>query len=139
MREKSRRDAILEGMAVWGSYYRENIDVFAREYLGLTFLKWYQFAILAMMNISQVFLWIASRGMGKTYLIAIYACIRCILYPGSKVVLTSGTRGQALTILEKIQTELLPRSANLRNEIDMSQTKFAGQDAKIMFKNTSYI
>ena len=139
MREKSRRDAILEGMAVWGSYYRENIDVFAREYLGLTFLKWYQFAILAMMNISQVFLWIASRGMGKTYLIAIYACIRCILYPGSKVVLTSGTRRQALTILEKIQTELLPRSANLRNEIDMSQTKFAGQDAKIMFKNTSYI
>lgn len=139
MREKSRRETILEGMAIWGSYYRENIDVFAREYLGLTFLKWYQFAILAMMNVSQVFLWIASRGMGKTFLIAIYACIRCILYPGSKVVLTSGTRGQALGIFEKIQTELIPRSANLLNEIDMSQTKFSGQDAKIMFKNSSYI
>lgn len=139
MTEQSRKSRILEGMAIWGSYYRENIDVFVKEYLSLTFLKWYQYVILAMMNVSQIFLWIASRGMGKTYLIAIYSCVRCILYPGSKVVLTSGTRGQALTILEKIQTELLPISPNLANEIDLSQTKFTGQDAKIVFKNTSYI
>lgn len=33
----------------------------------------------------------------------------------------------------------MPASPNLRNEIDMGNTKFTGQDAKIMFKNTSYI
>lgn len=140
MNEKqARRERVLEGMAVWGSYYRENIDVFVKEYLGITYLKWYQYAVLCLMNANVIFLWIASRGMGKTFITAIFSCVRCILYPGSKVVLTSGTRGQALQILEKIQTELIPRSPNLKNEIDFKETKFSGQDAKIMFKNGSYI
>nr|WP_290461566.1 terminase large subunit [Acutalibacter muris] len=140
MNEKqARRERVLEGMAIWGSYYRENIDVFVKEYLGITYLKWYQYAVLCLMNANVIFLWIASRGMGKTFITAIFSCVRCILYPGSKVVLTSGTRGQALQILEKIQTELIPRSPNLKNEIDFKETKFSGQDAKIMFKNGSYI
>lgn len=136
---KSRAEAVIEGMAVWGSYYRENIDVFVEEYLQLDFLKWFQMTLLVMMNRARVFLWIAARGMGKSFLIAIFAVVRCILYPGTKVVITSGTRGQSINILEKIQTELMPMSHNLRNEIDMVNTKFTGQDAKIMFKNTSYI
>ena len=136
---KTRYDQVLEGMAIWGSYYRENIDVFVKEYLNITYLKWYQYAVLCLMNANVIFLWIASRGMGKTFITAIFSCVRCILYPGSKVVLTSGTRGQALQILEKIQTELIPRSPNLKNEIDFKETKFSGQDAKVMFKNGSYI
>ena len=126
-------------MAIWGSYYRENIDVFVEEYLQFTFLKWFQLSLLAMMNQSRVFLWIASRGMGKSFLIAIFAVVRCILYPGTKVVITSGQRSQSINVLEKIQTELMRDSPNLRNEIDMKETRFSGQDAKIMFKNTSYI
>lgn len=137
--KKTRYDKILEGMAVWGSYYRENIDVFVKEYLNITYLKWYQYAVLCLMNANVIFLWIASRGMGKTFITAIFSCVRCILYPGSKVVLTSGTRGQALQILEKIQVELIQRSPNLKNEIDFKETKFSGQDAKVMFKNGSYI
>lgn len=136
---KTRRERVLEGMAIWGSYYRENIDVFVEEYLQFTFLKWFQLSLLAMMNRSRVFLWIASRGMGKSFLIAIFAVVRCILYPGTKVVITSGQRSQSINVLEKIQTELMRDSPNLRNEIDMKETKFSGQDAKIMFKNSSYI
>lgn len=136
---RKRYDSVLEGMAIWGSYYRENIDVFVKEYLNITYLKWYQYAVLCLMNASVIFLWIASRGIGKTFIISIFSCVRCILYPGSKVVLTSGTRGQTLQILEKIQTELISRSPNLKNEIDFKETKFSGQDAKVMFKNGSYI
>lgn len=136
---KNRTEAVLEGMARAGSYYRENIDVFVEEYLGLVNLKWFQKALLAMMNKGRTFVWVAARGMGKSYLIAIFAVIRCILYPGTKVVITSGTRGQSINVLEKIQTELLPKSSNLRNEINFNETKFSGQDAKVMFKNTSYI
>ncbi len=138
-RVKSRRERVIEGMAIWGSYYRENIDVFVEEYLGLDSLKWFQLTLLVMMNRARVFLWIAARGMGKSFLIAIFAVVRCILYPGTKVVITSGTRSQSINVLEKIQTELMPASPNLRNEINISDTKFTGQDAKIMFKNTSYI
>ena len=136
---QSRRSRVIEGMAIWGSYYRENIDIFVEEYLQLDFLKWFQTALLVMMDRSRTFLWIAARGMGKSFLIAIFVVIRCILYPGTKVVITSGTRGQSINVLEKIQTELMPVSPNLRNEIDMCDTKFSGQDAKIMFKNSSYI
>ena len=107
-RSKSRRDRVIEGMAIWGSYYRENIDVFVEEYLQLDFLKWFQMMLLVMMNRARVFLWIAARGMGKSFLIAIFAVVRCILYPGTKVVITSGTRGQSINVLEKIQTELMP-------------------------------
>ena len=137
--EKSRRERVIEGMAIWGSYYRENFDIFVEEYLQLDFLKWFQTMLLVMMNRSRVFLWIAARGMGKSFLIAIFAVARCILYPGTKVVITSGTRGQSINVLEKIQTELMPVSPNLCNEIDMAKTKFSGQDAKVMFKNSSYI
>lgn len=136
---KSRRERIIEGMAIWASYYRENIDRFVVEYLGMTNLKWFQLVLLAMMNCSRTFLWIASRGMGKSYLVAIFAVCRCILYPGTKVVVTSGIRSQSINVLEKIQTELIPGSPNLQNEIDMSNTKFSGQDAKVSFKNGSFI
>lgn len=136
---QTRRERVIEGMAVWGSYYRENIDEFVTRYLELDFLKWFQLALLVMMNRSRTFLWIAARGMGKSFLTAIFAVVRCILYPGTQVVITSGTRGQSINVLEKIQVILMPASPNLRNEIDLEKTKFSGQDAKVMFKNGSYI
>lgn len=136
---KSRRERVIEGMAIWGSYYRENIDEFVVDYLQFDFLKWFQLALLVMMNRVITFVWIAARGMGKSFLIAIFAVTRCILYPGTQVVLTSGTRGQSINVLEKIQVQLMPKSPNLRNEIDLKESKFSGQDAKVMFKNGSYI
>lgn len=139
LQTQSRWSRVIEGMAIWGSYYRANIDKFVKEYLQLDFLKWFQLYLLVMMDKCRTFVWIAARGMGKSFLIAIFCVVRCILYPGTKVVITSGTRGQSINVLEKIQTELMPISPNLRNEIDMAKSKFSGQDAKIMFKNSSYI
>lgn len=136
---QSRISRVIEGMAIWGSYYRANIDKFVKEYLQLDFLRWFQLYLLVMMDRCRTFVWIAARGMGKSFLIAIFCVVRCILYPGTKVVITSGTRGQSINVLEKIQTELMPISPNLRNEIDMNKSKFSGQDAKVMFKNSSYI
>ena len=46
----SRRDKVIEGMAIWGSYYRANIDVFVVDYLQLDFLKWFQLVLLVMMD-----------------------------------------------------------------------------------------
>ena len=121
---RERQQRVIEGMAIWGSYYRQNIDIFVRDYLQLDFLKWFQLMLLVMMDRARIFLWIAARGMGKSFLIAIFAVVRCILYPGTKVVITSGTRGQSINILEKIQTELMPASPNLLNESDLSNTQF---------------
>lgn len=112
-RPSTRRERVIEGMAIWGSFYRENIDIFVSDYLQIDYLKWFQLALLCMMNRMRTFVWIASRGMGKTFLIALFVCIRCILYPGTKVVITSGTRGQSMAVFERIQLELMKKSPNL--------------------------
>ena len=76
--------------------------------------------------------------LGKSFLCAVFCVARCILYPGSKIVITAKTRSQAIEILDsKIMKELVPKSENLRNEIkkvEINQSK-----AQILFKNGSYI
>ena len=88
---------------------------------------------------SSTFVMIACRGLGKTFMSAVYCVIRCILYPGTKVCIASGTRGQAENVLEKIMLELRPISPELMAEIDEKHSKFNGTKAQIVFFNTSSI
>ena len=134
----SRIQNIMEGAAYWGAYYRQNPDRFAADYLHLR-LKWFQKILLVMMFWSNVFVFIAARGLGKTFLSAIYCVTRCILFPGTKVCIASGTRGQAVNVLEKIMFELKPASPELCAEIDEKQSKVNGTNAQIVFFNTSVI
>lgn len=57
----------------------------------------------------------------------------------TKICIASGTRGQALNVLEKIMLELKPNSPELAAEIDEKETKINGTKAQIVFKNSSYI
>ena len=99
----------------------------------------FQKILIVMMNWSVVTVFIGSRGIGKTFISAVYAVIRCILYPGTKICIASGTRGQSINVLEKILLELKPNSRELSAEIDEKQTRLNGTEAQIIFKNTSYI
>jgi hypothetical protein len=128
----------MDGAAYWGAFYRYNPDKFAEDYLHLK-LKKFQKILLVMMFWSTIFVLIACRGLGKTFLSAIYCVIRCILYPGTKVCIASGTRGQAINVLEKIMYELKPASPELCAEIDEKQSKVNGTNAQIVFFNTSVI
>lgn len=74
---------------------------------------------------------------GKSWLLAVFCCVRCILYPGSKICIASGTRGQSINILEKIKNELLPNSPLLKNEIE--SFVISTSNAYIDFKNGSSI
>lgn len=134
----TRKEKVMEGAAYWGAYYRKNPDKFCEHYLHLR-LKKFQRIILIMMFWSSIFVLVACRGIGKTFISAVYCCARCVLFPGSKVCVASGTRGQGLAVLEKIMLELKPISPELRAEIDEKQTKINGTSAQIVFKNTSVI
>lgn len=61
------------------------------------------------------------------------------MYPGTKICIASGTRGQAVLVLEKIIQDLVPRSEELRAEIDWKETKVNNTVGQIVFKNTSVI
>ena len=77
----------------------------------------------------------------KSWLIALYCVVRCILFPGTKIVVASGVKAQAIEILSKIDTEFLKNyswgSQNLRNEISYIST--SPNNPVCEFKNGSYI
>lgn len=135
---KTRIDRIMDGAALWGAFYRFNPDKFAEEYLHLR-LRRFQKILLVMMFWSAVFVFIACRGIGKTFLSAIYCVIRAILWPGTRICVASSRRGQATEVLNKIIYELMPLSAELRAEIDEKRTHVNNTEAIIVFKNSSTI
>ena len=87
------------------------------------------------------FMYLASRGQGKTWLTALFCVVRCILFPGSKICLASATRPQANEILSKIIDDFMKNydwgSANLKNEI--SSFTVNANKGEIMFNNGSWI
>lgn len=95
--------------------------------------------MITMMFWSTIFVFVACRGIGKTYLSAIYCVTRAILYPGSRICVASWTRAQATLVLEKINLDLRPRSPELCAEIDEKETKINTATAIMQFKNTSVI
>lgn len=133
-----REKQILEGAAAWCSFYRENISIFIEDYLHVR-LKIFQKILVEWMNRSTVAICIGARGIGKTYLSALFCVARAILYPGTKIVVASGVRSQGIGILEKILLELKPNSKELAAEIDDKLTRINGTNAQICFRNGSYI
>lgn len=134
----TKEERVLRGVGIWTAYYRSNPHRFAHDYLHLD-LRLFQKILLIMMNYAMEFAFIGSRGIGKTFLSAIFCVIRCILYPGTRITIASSTRGQSINVLEKIIQELKPNSPELAAEIDEKETKINGTNAQIVFKNTSVI
>ena len=89
-----------------------------------------------MMDRNTFFMFIASRGLGKSFLISIYCCCRAILYPESKIIVGAGSRGQAkLLISQKIEKELMVISTNLKREIKKISTN--QNSIEVVFHNGS--
>ena len=134
----SRYERIMEGAAHYVSFYRKNPHLFARDYLHLK-LRLFQQILLVMMNYCMTTVLIAARGLGKSYLCAIFCVTRCVLWPNSKICIASGTRGQAYTVIEKIILELKPNSPELAAEIDEKESKLNNTQGIVVFRNGSYI
>lgn len=137
---KEKVERLMEGVAYWGSYYRENPQIFAKEYLNID-LRPFQKMLLYMFFHNNFNMYIAARSQGKTYLLALYCVIRCILYPGTKIVICSGIKSQAIEVIRKVQDDFLKLhswgSANLNMEISYIST--STNNAEIIFKNGSFM
>lgn len=135
MQNLTKSERLMRGVGLWTSYYRLFPHIFAKEYLGLN-LKVFQQILLYYMMHFNYFLYIASRGQGKSWLTAVFCCIRCILFPETKIIIASGNKGQAIEILEKI-SDMRINSPNLAREIE--DLKTSGQSPKCSFRNGSWI
>lgn len=134
--KKDSYENLLDGVKIWTEYFRKNPHRFAMEWLGIN-LYWFQQVLLYMMNICTGFCFIASRGLGKSFLTAIFVCCRAILYPGSKIVVASGNKDQAGWIITEKIDDLRRKYPALNKEILKVQNN--KDNVKCIFKNGSVI
>lgn len=134
--KQEKEKKLMRGVAAWASFYRANPHRFVADFFNIN-LKWYQQIILCMMFVHTNAIYLASRGAGKSFLVAIFACVYCILYPGAQICVASKTRGQAIEIIDKVEKILRPASPMLQHEI--AEIHNNQQKAEVRFKNGSYI
>jgi len=81
------------------------------------------------------------RAYSKSFLSVLALMLRCILYPGSHLFVTSGGKEQAAGILKEKVDELCKLIPGLKNEIDWTRgkTKTGKDDITIIFKNGSVL
>lgn len=132
----SKPDNVLHILA-WGTFFRRNMHRFVIDYLKI---QLYEYQVLAIyeMGISNLICIIASRNDAKSFLVAIYAVARCLLYKGTKFRIGSATEKQAkLIVSEKIIDELCEWSPILRKEIEDFSVR--SSDIFVKFRNGSKI
>lgn len=135
----NKRERLDEGVKIWTSFYRQNIHRFAIDYLGIQ-LKPFQVVLLYMIERNLKSCLITSRGLGKSWLIALYCCCRAILYPGQKIIVSCETKEQSRNLIrEKIVNELMNMSPNLKKEINPREIKIGTNESYVKFKNGSTI
>ena len=138
--QRSKSERIMEGVAYWAAFYRKNPQRFVAEYLNIK-LKLFQKILIYMMMVSTNFMYIASRGSGKTWLVSLYCVVRCILFPGTKICIVSGYKSQSLECIQKIEEDFMKNyswgSINLCAEISDISTSI--NNAHCEFRNGSWV
>ena len=137
--KEEKHNKLMKTIAWRAGYYRANPQRFVKDVLQFKTirLRWFQELLLWAMMHNNYVLYLAARGQGKTMLVALVATIYCILYPGSKVIITAPVLKQAAESLLKIRDEFCPQSSFLRNEI--AKISIGQNDGSVYFKNDSWI
>lgn len=137
----TKSEKLMEGIAAWASFYISRPDIFAEEYLGLSLKPFQKILLYVMMHYNYTALF-ASRGLGKTFLTALFCVIICILKPGTKIVIAAGQKGQAMKIVTEKIPELMNMSKTgmLKREIKGTiRTSMNTDDPNVEFLNGSWI
>lgn len=125
---KQRRANIIE----WVTFYRRNWNLYAAHRLLIPLYP-FQHIMLYLMGISNTFFAICSRGLSKTFIVALGALIHAMLYPYAEVVITSSTIPQAKKMVEKkMENELCKKlSPVLQYYYECGDIKFSYSDNEI--------
>ena len=119
------------------SYYRIYLDKFAIEILGLK-LHLFQRLILRAMARYQYVMLICCRGLGKSWISAVFFVCSAILYKGLKCGIASGQGQQARNVIvQKIKGELA-NNPNIAREI-IFPINTGASDCVVNFRNGSEI
>ncbi|HBF5857489.1 terminase large subunit domain-containing protein [Clostridioides difficile] len=135
--DSDKNKALEEGIIEWTKFYRENPHRFCIDYFGLN-LYLVQIILIYMFDKCNYAMLICARGFAKSWIAAVYACCRAVLYPNSKIGIAAFTKSQAeLIIREKIEKELVKQSPMLAREI--KKIEYNNKFSKVTFHNGSTI
>ena len=140
MTSKELEQQFWDNFEAWISYWRLNIHRFIGEYLGIQ-LKDFQKILLYCMSKPDsgnltMFDWFASRGLGKTWLTAVFIIAMGILYPGIKMTVASMNIRAANLFIKKIN-EIKEQYPNVANEIE--DVNISKDRAEITFRGGSKV
>jgi len=133
---RNKEEINIEAWREFISYYRHHVDEFAVDVLGINLYP-FQRLILRAMARHKESMFIASRGLGKSYLSAVFFICEACLFSGIKLGIASGKGQQARNvILQKIKGELY-KNENVAREI--VNIKTGSDDCSVLFRNGSEI
>lgn len=124
------------------SFWREYPDIFIDQIKGpdskFEFYFYQRLFLRAAMR-HRYFFGTFTRAYSKSFLAVLLNMIKCILYPGIKVFITSGGKEQAAGIAKEKILELCDLIPPLRKEINWTpgQTLFGKDYVQVVFKNGS--
>lgn len=113
--EKEMTRAKRDRLKSWITLYRNNPSIFVEHYMGVSLYPYQRFWIDLMPKCTE-FVGISSRASAKSWLIAVYAIARCILYPGTIIALASSTKAQAGLIISEKCKALRDEHSNIARE-----------------------
>ena len=133
--DKARR--VMDGVAVWASFYRVNPHRFAKDYLSID-LKIFQ-AIFALHDepVQLFYVHCSARTGQKAFSLLYFVAAAASSTPVRKSALRARRANRESAFWKRLRQSLMPNSANLRLEVKeqiINQAK-----AEIVFRNGSRI
>lgn len=101
-----------QNVVEWITFFRRNIDIFIEEWLCIK-LRPFQRVALHLAGVSETYMLVCSRGLGKSWLASVYALAVSCLYPYSEIVITSSTVAQANRLAEKMFSEVIKKNSKV--------------------------
>lgn len=142
---EERIRAVMPQLRDYISFWREYPDLFvdfllqSGNPLGFKFYFYQRVFLRAAMRYQYVYM-VFPRAYSKSFLSVLTLVLRCVLYPGAKLFVTSGGKEQAAGILSEKVHELCDLIPALKNEINWDRGKGTteGKDyCNYLFKNGS--
>ena len=137
---EERIQAIIPVAREYISFWREYPDIFVEFLCGTNpnnfKLYFYQRVFLRAVMRHRYAYATFPRAYSKSFLSVLVLMLRCILYPGSHLFVTTGGKEQAAGILKEKQEELCKLIPGLNNELDLSRgkTKTSKDNIELLFK-----
>lgn len=118
------------------TFFRLNPHIFIKRYFGIRLYP-YQVLMIWVLQRSTLGYIVASRAGAKSWIIALWALTRAVLYPQSKVVICAKTLKQGSLILSEKLTSMIDNYPNVAREVESITTN--ANVSLAVFKNGSTI